>query len=219
MKTTKGTETDRKFVEGFLKKYTSLGFGNLPKKEIDILVFGLISRLGYLEGKDYYEIAKELKIEEKRVKRLVIEDSLRNDTEATLLPSLTAIKERVFTTKKTPLEFANEKVSLLIEDPVERRDFIYAIRSVGYSFDENLNPDRISLPIYVFMTVFCRHFDDLYLKMKTTTAEKLKSDEEYSKAFNDGKPLLERVNGALKQIAEPIDSLGKIASLFGIKAG
>ena len=217
MKTTRGTETDKKFVDSFLRKYVSLGFGNLPKKEIDILVFGLISRLGYLEGKDYYEIARELKIEERRVKRLVLEDSLRSDAEATLLPSLTKIRDRIFLTQETRLEFKDESVSLLIEDPVERRDFVYATRSVGYSFDENLNPDRISLPIYVFLTVFCRHFDDMYARMKASTKEKLKSDEEYLKAFSDGKPLLERVNGALRQIAEPIDSLSKIAMLFGIK--
>ena len=61
MKYTISGNIDSEFTKDFLIKYMSLGFGNLPKKEIDILVFGLLTKLGYLDGKDYYSIAKELR--------------------------------------------------------------------------------------------------------------------------------------------------------------
>jgi len=71
------TGNDSLFANEFLDKYLSLGFGNLPKKEIDILVFGLLNRCGYLKGKNNYEIARNLQIDENRLRRLFLDSSLR----------------------------------------------------------------------------------------------------------------------------------------------
>ena len=216
MKYTQANNVDSEFTESFLTKYMSLGFGNLPKKEIDILVFGLITKLGYIDGKDYYSIAKELMIEEKKVKRYILDNSLRNDKTDTVTDSIMNIRKAIFDNSTILPEFNDNYITFGIVDPIERRDFIYVLRCVGYSFDENLNPERITVPIYAFMAVFCRYDDNLYFNFKRLARERLETDSDREKAFNDSKPLIERISNGLKNVAEPINSITAIAGLFGL---
>ena len=62
---------DSIFVQQFLEKYLSLGFGVLPKSEIDTLVFSLITDLGYINpSMKENEIANELHITETKLSAL-----------------------------------------------------------------------------------------------------------------------------------------------------
>lgn len=217
MKYTLNSETDKEFTEQFLKKYMALGFGNLPKKEIDILVFTLITKLGYIEGKDYYSIAKELMIEEKKVKRYIIDSSLRNDTDDTVPNSIRKIKDDIFINKTVQPEFEDEKyIIIMISDPIVRRDFVYTLKCLGYSFDENLNEERIKLPIYAFMAVFCRYDDNIYLNFKKLAKEKIKSDSDKEKAFRDALPLLQKIKNGIELANIPLNSVSAIASILGV---
>jgi len=205
---------DTEFTTEFLKKYMSLGFSNLPKKEIDILVFGLLSKYGYLEGSDYYSIAKELMIEERKVKRLILDNSLRTEKNTTLMTSMKSINRKIFVDKLINPEIDEKTITIMIDNPIEKRDYIYALRCVGYSFDENLNPERITLPIYVFITVLCRYDDDFYSNFKKMAKDRIKEEKEYEKAFIDSKPLIERVKSVIDSASVPIGTISAIASLF-----
>lgn len=217
-------ENDSLFTEEFLKKYMALGFANLPKKEIDIHVFTLMMKYGYLDGKDYYSIAKELMIDERKVKKMVLESSLRNEQDDTTVKSINSIRTKIFEPDKLKIkkekiepeiDETNKKITICIDNPVERRDFIYVIRCIGYSFDENLNPDRIQIPIYVFISVFCKYDDDIYKHFKSLTKEKMSNDSDREKAFKDSLSFIQRIQNGLAALNEPITTLASIASVLG----
>jgi hypothetical protein len=66
------------------------------------------------------------------------------------------------------------------------------------------------------MSVFCRYDDNLYFTFKRLAKERLATDSDREKAFNDSKPLIERISSGLKSVVEPITNITTIAGLFGI---
>ena len=64
------TKQYERFGRVFLENYLSHGYATLPKREIDILVFHLISESKDIKNKDNYTIANKLRLTETRVKSL-----------------------------------------------------------------------------------------------------------------------------------------------------
>lgn len=211
-------ENDSLFVQEFLKKYMSLGFTNLPKKEIDILVFTLLNNYGYLEGKNYYSKAKELMIEEKKFKRFILDSSIRNEKSDTIVNSISEIQKSIFTdnTIVPIIDNQTEIIKFGIQDPVIKQDFIQVLREVGYTYDQNQNDENISMPIYAFMAVFCRYDDDLYTNFKKLVEEQIKDNKEKLKAFNSSAPYATRIQKGLGYINASLNTLAAIATILGI---
>lgn len=219
MKYVSGNEENKQFVEQFLTKYMSLGFGNLPKKEIDILVFTLIKQLGFLEGKNNYSIAKELMLDDKKLKRYLLDSSIRTDTSNTIVSSIQNLQKMIFVEKALNIEIdkIRKTVAFLIEDPKQQRDFIQALRSAGYSYDGNLNPERMEIPIYAFISVFCMYDDDLYNNFKDIASAEIKKQTDREKAFKESLPFTEKIKNGLSVIKVSIDSMAAIATILGYK--
>jgi len=198
------TGNDSLFASEFLDKYLSLGFGNLPKKEIDILVFGLLNRCGYLKGKNNYEIARELKIDENRLRRLFLDSSLRTDSGHNFRDSIKALyKDIAGKTIKPEIDDDKKTVALLIANPVQKRDFVYALRLLGYALNENLNPERVELPLHVFVAVFWEYNDDVQGQFTAQMTETLKTQTTREQAAFEAQPVLAKVEKILS-VAGPV---------------
>jgi len=206
-------ETNTRFTRAFLEKYMALGFGNLPKKEIDILIFSLLNRLNYLEGKNAYEIAGELRIDESRLRRLLL-DAAARDGKDTLRDSIDRLKRAVFDDETIRPEFSGGAITLLIEDPVVKRDFVYALRLAGYSYDQNLNPERIEIPVYAFTAVLCKYDDLLYERLQQKIRAERQRSAELQKAYKDAAPLLDKIKVYLAASAAPVTTLSALKTLL-----
>ena len=55
------------FADDFLAKYLASGFGSMPKSEIDLLIFHLLTHTSEYRGKTNYELAGLLKVPESSV--------------------------------------------------------------------------------------------------------------------------------------------------------
>jgi len=202
------------FTKQFLQKYLSLGFGNLPKKEIDILVFGLLSRLKILEEKNSYEIAAELQIDETRLRRLLLDASLRTEKN-TLRASIRKIQDGIFNDPpKIQPEFKDDTITILIDDPVVKRDFVQALRVTGYSYDQNLNPERLAIPVYVFVAVLCKYDDELYKHLKEKTRAQLSKQNEFESAYRDGLPFLDKIKNGMTKTGAVVSSISALKALL-----
>ena len=196
-------EDDSLFVKEFLDKYLSLGFGNLPKKEIDILVFGLLNRYGYLKGKNNYEIARELQIDESRLRRLLLDASLRTDKNSNFQDSIKALYKELGKSIKPEIDADHKTVVMLITNPMQKRDFIHAVKLLGYSYDANLNPERIELPIHVFAAVFWQYNEDVQKQFAKLMTETLKTQTTREQAAFEAQPVLAKVEKILS-VAGPV---------------
>jgi hypothetical protein len=210
-----GNKTDSAFVKDFLDKYLSLGFGNLSKKEIDIHIFGLLVQHKYINSNDNYQIARALQIDEKRLKRLMIDTSLRTDINHNFRNSIKDIYNDLGRTIMPEIDPEKNKITIMIADPVKKCDFTYAIRLLGYSYNENLNSERVELPIYVFAAVFWQYNDDVEKKFKKLTQNVLKNQDEQQQAIFNGLPILSKVEKIMNKAKPLLTSFELIMKFIG----
>ena len=115
---------DSEFVQQFLRKYLSLGFGVLPKSEIDTLVFSLLVDLGYIDSsKKENEIANELHITETKLSALRLAANARAETPQTVQQSIQELKTRIANgSVKIFLQKDNKNVMLSIPYPYIKKN-------------------------------------------------------------------------------------------------
>lgn len=140
------------FGKQFIDKYLSNGFGAMPKSEIDILVFHLLSESDEIKGKSNYHVANKLMIAESKVKSLRLHSSLKYKP-ANHKTILSNIVDRVCT-KMNKSDFSDEVVIITVEDPVEQREFVHAVKSIGRNIEYGLNSELLKIsPLALFELV------------------------------------------------------------------
>jgi hypothetical protein len=103
-----------------------------------------------------------------------------------------------------------------IENPLVKRDFMYALRQSGYFYDGNLTHARIEMPVYVFIAVMCRYDDRIYQHFRETTNRCLKEQGAFETPYKAGLPLPDKVAAIMKTAGLPIGTLSDIGSLLGL---
>jgi hypothetical protein len=102
----------------FYEEYLSRGFGNMPKRDLDVLIFHLLEKRGDFIGKSNFQIARILRTTPTKIKSLKYESVLRFDNAD--INNESFLKERFASYLKNspPLEFDDKYLKLQIEDPV-----------------------------------------------------------------------------------------------------
>lgn len=137
------------FGKEFLEKYLAHGYGTMPKREIDILVFHLISKSPKLESKRNYDIANELRLTETKVKALRLEASLKHKP-AIHKAVVGNIISRLVDEVQKP-SFSDGEISVSLEDPVEKREFEFAVKENGSHVEYGINREILKIkPLQLF---------------------------------------------------------------------
>jgi hypothetical protein len=71
------SEKESEFLNEFLELYLSRGFGNMPKRELDVLIFHLLKKHGSLNKKSNHLMAMQLRTTPLKIKSLNYESVLR----------------------------------------------------------------------------------------------------------------------------------------------
>lgn len=137
------------FAEKFLETYLANGFASLPKTEIDLLVFHLLTQTEGYRDKSNYELANALKLPESRVKTLRLKSALKY-REIDRKKILAAVVRR-FVESEQFATFEGGKVEISLEDPVEKRELENFLKVRGQHAEYTLNTEvlRIS-PLRLF---------------------------------------------------------------------
>jgi len=146
---------DSKFSEEFLKYFLRGGFGTMTKREIEILVFHLISSSEEIVGKSNYEISNILRITESKVKTLKLEASLKYGS-VEHEQVLRTILKRLINQLNTFIE-NQEFIVIELDDPIEKREFEYAIKQqrdfCDYSFNRDILKIRVNTLIALMLAL------------------------------------------------------------------
>ena len=142
-------EEKQTFLDEFLPKYLASGFGSMPKSEVDLLIFHLLTHTSDYRGKTNYELAGLLKVPESRIKTLRLNSALKykNINSRAILGDVVLR----FTQSEQFAAFDSGKVELSLEDPIEKRELENFLKVRGYHAEYTLNSEvlRIS-PIRLF---------------------------------------------------------------------
>jgi hypothetical protein len=106
------------FYDAFWKEYLSRGFGNMPKRDMDVLIFHLFEKTDVFNGKSNFEIARTLRTTPAKIKSLKYESVLRFDDSDIVSDNFLKQRFASYLKNNPPLEFDEKYLKLQIEDPV-----------------------------------------------------------------------------------------------------
>lgn len=137
------------FLDDFLPKYLASGFGSMPKSEIDLLIFHLLTHGSEFRGKTNYELAGLLKVPESRIKSLRLNSALKyKDINSKAILGEVVLR---FTQSEQFAAFDSGKVELSLEDPIEKRELENFLKARGYHAEYTLNSEVLKIsPIRLF---------------------------------------------------------------------
>ena len=131
--------------EEFFKEYISRGFGNMPKREIDVMIFHLMEKCGEFNGKSNFQIARILRTTPVKVKSLKYESVLRFSEDDIL--GMDFLKNRLseYFTNRPPIEFDDSYLKLQIEDPVLLDGIKALCKEEGLLTDSSFNGEILKV--------------------------------------------------------------------------
>lgn len=176
-----------KFSKEFLASYFQLGYGALTKKDIDVFVYHLLSKdTNLLKDKSLYELSNLFKITESKLKSIQLEAHLRYN-KIDRDESLKSVIDKIKASKIKP-ELEGDKVRVLIESPILKRDFESVIKSLGSLVDYSFNKDIVSIKLSSLIAAL--------KKVSKKNGVQLEKDviESIRKQFEDDKEVLELMN-------------------------
>ncbi|TDQ15188.1 hypothetical protein DFQ04_3074 [Algoriphagus boseongensis] len=132
------------FFDDFTLEYFSRGFSNMPKRDLDVLIFHLLEKHGAFKGMSNYDIARFLRTTPTKVKSAKYESVLRFDykdfEKGDYLKS--ALREYF---KKPLLHFDNNYLYMQIENPVLMDALKGKLKEGGLFFDGSFNSEVIKM--------------------------------------------------------------------------
>ena len=153
------------FAQDFLTHYFASGFGGMQKRDLDMLVFGLLLKYGAFGGSadapDPTEISFQLGISPTRVRNLLRDAQLRyvqyDEHEA---------KIRLFRLFETcRLERTEYHIIFSVCDPLLQQYFIYWVSKVRGFYDTTFNPNLIKVSYEVLADILLLLADERSLNV------------------------------------------------------
>lgn len=206
------------FGKEFVAKYMAGGFGAMSKREIDLLVFHLLSQTAPLREKERYEMANTLRIAEKRI------DSLRRDSAMRHAPfnhaaTLAQVARALFVTGAARPSLVDGKLEFPLEDAIQRRELNYAVRKVGYAIDTSFNSDVVRVEPHALVAALAGAISDVAASFVRVVNKTEKKKADVQSLLDSTKPLSERVEAFLSRHHNKIALLKDIAASAGNLAG
>ena len=202
------------FADEFLARFLAYGFGSMPKKDMEILIFHLLYHKSvFFNGKSNYEIANLLKITENKVKSLKTEACLKYQ-QIEHHEALKAIAQLFFEYQTTKPIVEGDFIQFVLEDPILRREFEHAAKELGYFVDFSFNREIINVKATVFLAIFVNNFKDVENKFVNAVKDVAKDDKEYGKTLSKTKSLNEKIESFLARHPNKISLVIGLLSIF-----
>lgn len=202
------------FTEIFLDKFLQNGFGTLPKREIEILIFHLLNKKSsFFHDKSNYAMANILKISETKIKSLKAEANLKYQR-LEHKTALREIAEDLFKNNSIHYELYDDVIQFYLEDPALMREFEFAVKQLGYSTDTSFNREIVKVKNVVFLDIFIKNFDDTESKFLEIAKEKIKHEKDLKRIIDKSIPRLERLKSFMNDYSVPISIVTSLLSFI-----
>ncbi len=196
------TENEYKeFGKAFLEKYLSLGFGILSKKETESLIFSIIEKSASLKGKRNYDLANELKITEAKLKNLRLDAAMRFAT-PNQKASLGNIVQNLLDQNMIPSLKAGN-IELLLENPVEKREYEYAVKLAGQHIEYGRNREIVITTPAMLLEVIIANAEQGQKHFKELVQAHISDTKKQKEVLNAALTIGQRIALFGEQLANP----------------
>ncbi|MCR5660219.1 MAG: hypothetical protein K6G25_12955 [Bacteroidales bacterium] len=172
----------RTILEELLRAYMTPAFGVLPKHEIDMVMYNVLQKVGYLETTSTpYELVRKLKVTRSKAQSLIYESNLRQSTSADddLKEQLRKLLTEGF------ILIYNDKVAIEVENPLLRDYIRQCLREVNCITDTSYSKDLLCMSAKAYQKLCEKYANDAYERlMSSLSAEGIEVDDNI-KVFED----------------------------------
>ncbi|MEI8170111.1 MAG: hypothetical protein WCG50_10585 [Rhodoferax sp.] len=140
------------------------GLGSLTKKDYELLVFHHISTSASMRSDWNYVLANKLKVTETKIKALRLESSIRHKP-ANHKAVLGEIVQRVLDEMSKP-EFSGGLVSITLENPIDRREFEYAVKLAKFSVEYGINREILKIDALALFEIIFANVENAEARFK-----------------------------------------------------
>lgn len=148
-------ELKKSSCDKFIAEYLSRGFGNMPKREMDVFIFHLMEKEGLFFGKSNFQIARSLRTTPAKVKSLKYESVLRfDDNDEINKEGFLKNRFEQYLKNNPPLEFDDKYLKLQIEDPVLLDSLKATCKENGIITDGSFNGEILKVDEESFINLF-----------------------------------------------------------------
>ena len=158
----------KEVLDLILAAYLSPAFGVLTKREIDILIFDALEKIGYIDANPtIYSLIQKLRVTKSKARQLLYERELRRMNEKDLDAR---VKELL---KRPTIQKQGELFALEIENPLLSDHLRAKVQTLGYASDGSFSPSLVKLSDEAIVALIDALLDEKQKKEVTRAFEKL----------------------------------------------
>jgi len=158
----------KEVLDLILAAYLSPAFGVLTKREIDILIFDALEKIGYIDANPtIYSLIQKLRVTKSKARQLLYERELRRMNDKDLDAR---VKELL---KRPTIQKQGELFALEIENPLLSDHLRAKVQTLGYASDGSFSPSLVKLSDEAIVALIDALLDEKQKKDVTRAFEKL----------------------------------------------
>jgi len=186
------------------------GLGTLSKKDYELLLFHHLTSSASMRSDWNYALANKLRVTESRIKSMRLESSIRHRP-ANHKAVLVAIVQRVIDAMSLP-EFSGDIISLTLENPVERREFEYAVKLAKHTVDYGLNREILRISALALFEVILANVEQAETRFQEIVQANIAMQSRQAEILDKSLTFRQKINKLGEQVS---NSGGAVALLTG----
>ncbi len=146
-------ETAKEFCTELFEELQKHPFASMPKRDSDCLLFFLLEKRGLIPGKNNWEKAKSLGINETKLKSYILDSHAKygkednEEKENNLNALLNKIKN-----DSSKVSIDGDYLIIPEENPIIKADFIQSLKEEGFYTDGSFNNELIKVKVASFLS-------------------------------------------------------------------
>lgn len=134
----------------FLSKYGTPSFGSMSKRDLDILLFDMMQKLGIIEGQpNIYSVMRKLNITRSKARNLIYETAIRKTLEDNALDDM--LREKI----AAPIFAKNgERISIEIDNPLLIDHLRSKLKELGHLTDGSFHAEIVAMTPDAFADLY-----------------------------------------------------------------
>lgn len=133
------------------------GFGIISKAEIEALMFNELMKTSSFRGKSNYKLASELKVPERKVKALLLQDGMRFRHLDHKVYIKHALQRGL---DLNTIQSVDDRIHWAIENPAELREVVHALKECGETPDSGRNREILIFSARALLVLIACHLQD-----------------------------------------------------------
>ena len=185
----------------------------MPKSEIDLLIFHLLTHTSEYRGKTNYELAGLLKVPESRIKTLRLNSALKHKN----INSKAILGEVVirFTQSEQFAVFDSGKVELSLEDPIEKRELENFLKARSYHAEYTLNSEVLKISTFRLFELIIENVDNANEEFNRIIQVHLEEAHDVNELIDDALTLKQK----FRKLRGKVRDASMLKTLVGAAAG